>query len=273
MKERIFIQKAKKHSQLEEFIHRQFRQAKIGDIEVQYTPVVTRIIIHTTTPGLVIGTSGELIKETVILIKEKFKIENPQIDVQKIATPDLNPSIVAQSIASAIEAKVSYKRLGKYNLQRVMNAGAVGCEIVLSGKLSGQRGRRERFVSGYLKKCGHTAEKDVIASFATATVKLGRIGVSVKIMVRQPETVLNLKAAQEAAKQAAEETEKSKEEPEEKKETRKEETLEDVSKIHAAEKKKEGKIEKKKTARSGIKKKKGKTTTKKTTKKKDKKSG
>ena len=59
MKERIFIQKAKEHVNLEEFIRKQFSQAKCGSIEVQHTPVVTRIIVHTITPGLVIGTGGE----------------------------------------------------------------------------------------------------------------------------------------------------------------------------------------------------------------------
>jgi small subunit ribosomal protein S3 len=190
MKERIFVQKAKDNIQLEEFIRRQFAQSKCGIIEVQYTPVVTRIIVHTTTPGLIIGSGGERIKETVELLKSKFKIENPQIDVQKISDPDIDPYIVSQSIAAAIETGTNYKRLGNFYVQKIMEAGAVGCEIMISGKVSGQRSRRERFTAGYIKKCGYPSEKDVDKAFALANPKLGNIGVLVKIMLRRPESLL-----------------------------------------------------------------------------------
>lgn len=222
IKERIFIQKAKEHAQLEEFVRKQFGQAKCGDIEVQHTPLVTRIIIHTATPGLVIGTGGERIRETSELIKKQFKIENPQIDVQKIENPDIDPNIVAQSIASAIESNVSYKRLGNYTLQRVMDAGAVGCEIVIAGKFSGQRGRRERFVAGYLKKSGEPAERDVAKGFAIATPKLGRVGVCVKIMLRHTENVAAINIALRHAEEHTEERKAAiaaKEQPEHEKET------------------------------------------------------
>jgi small subunit ribosomal protein S3 len=209
MKERIFIQKAKDYVQLEEFIRKQFAQSKCGLIEVQYTPIVTRIIVHTTTPGLIIGSGGERIKETVELLKAKFKIENPQIDVQKINDPDTDPHIIAQTIAAAIETGTNYKRLGNYYVQRIMDAGAVGCELVLSGKVSGQRSRRERFVAGYLKKCGNTAEKDVIKAFALANPKLGNIGILVKIMMRRPEGLMVvLDHTKEEKKEVKKETKK-----------------------------------------------------------------
>ncbi len=189
MKERIFIQKAKEHVNLEEFIRKQFAGVKCSNIEVQYTPIVTRIIIHTVTPGLVIGAGGERIRETVEKIKDQFKIENPQIDVQKIERPNLDPSIVAQSIAMSLENSVNYKRLGKFYVEKIMDAGAIGCEIIMSGKLSGERSRRERFTEGYLKKCGETASRFVSKGFAVATPKLGNIGVTVKIMMKRPEPI------------------------------------------------------------------------------------
>src|SRR3989338_362642 len=154
MKERLFIQKAKSHTALEEFVRKQFAEAKCGSIEIQNTPVVTRIIIYTTTPGLVIGSGGERIQETVDMLRKRFKIENPQIDVQRIDNPDVDPYIVAQSIANGIENGVNFKRLGNTALERVMRAGAIGCEIELAGKFSGKRSRKERFVAGYIKKSG-----------------------------------------------------------------------------------------------------------------------
>ena len=92
MKERIFVQKAKEQINLEEFIRKYFSSAKCGNIEVQHTPLVTRIIIYTATPGLVIGTGGEKIREITEKLKANFKLENPQIDVQKIDNPDMDPT-------------------------------------------------------------------------------------------------------------------------------------------------------------------------------------
>ncbi len=184
MKERIFIKKAKEHVALVEFLRTQFGQAKFGDIEVQHTPVVTRIIVYTTTPGLVIGSGGERVQEVSATLKKKFGIENPQIDVQKISNPDLNATVVAQSIASAIENGVNNKKLGNFYLQKIMNAGAIGCELVFSGKISGERSRKVRFAAGYLKKSGKPSEDDVVKGFAVANPRLGNIGITVKIMIR-----------------------------------------------------------------------------------------
>ncbi|MBI2579187.1 MAG: 30S ribosomal protein S3 [Candidatus Aenigmarchaeota archaeon] len=211
MKERIFIQKAKENVGLEEFIRGQFKQAKCGKIEVQHTPIVTRIIIYTTTPGLVIGAGGERIRETTEQLRQKFSIENPQIDVQKIDNPDADPHIVAQNIANALETGVNYKRLGNFYVEKIMEAGAVGCEIVFSGKMSGQRSRKERFTAGYLKKAGDPALKDVIKGFAVANPRLGNIGVTVKIMIRHADIMQRAKKIIES-KEAAEE--KAKEKPE-----------------------------------------------------------
>lgn len=194
MKERIFIRKAKENVSMEEFVRKTFAQAKCGRIEVQHTPIVTRIIIHTSTPGMVIGSGGERIKETIDVLKTKFKVENPQIDVQKIDNPDMDPFIAAQSMASSIEGGVNHKKLGNYYLERIMNAGAVGCEIIFAGKLSGERSRRVRFTEGYLKKCGEPAKKDVLYGFALANPRLGNIGVTVKIMFRHPKSLKQISA-------------------------------------------------------------------------------
>lgn len=184
MKERIFIQRAKEQVQLEEWLHAQFKDAKVGDIEIHHTPLGVRIVIHTVSPGLVIGPGGEKIREVTERLKVQFKLENPQIDVQKISDPDLNPQIVSKSIADALERGMNHKRLGNYYMERIMKAGAIGCEIVMSGKLSGEKARRERYVAGYLKKCGDPARKDVIRGLAVANPPLGNIGVLTKIMIR-----------------------------------------------------------------------------------------
>jgi small subunit ribosomal protein S3 len=182
MKEKIFIKRAKEQVRLEEYLRAEFKDAKIGDIEIGYTPLGVRIIIHTVSPGLVIGPGGEKIREIVAKLKADFGLENPQIDVQKISRPDLDPNIVAQSIAAALEKNVNMKKVGNFYVERIMRAGAVGCEIVAGGKLGGEKARKERFTAGYLKKCGEPAMRDVARGIATACPKLGDIGIKVMIM-------------------------------------------------------------------------------------------
>ena len=184
MKERIFIQKAKEHNTLQEFVRSQFRNAKIGKIEVQHTPIMTRIVIHTTTPGIVIGAGGEKIREMVEILKNDFNLKNPQIDVQRIDNADLEPNIIAQGIARSLESGVNHKKLGNFYVQKIMRSGAIGVEIIFKGKLAGERSKKERFTVGYLKKSGQPAVTDVVSGFAVAIPRLGMIGISVKIMIR-----------------------------------------------------------------------------------------
>ena len=184
MKERIFIQKAKEHNTLQEFVRSQFRNAKIGKIEVQHTPIMTRIVIHTTTPGIVIGAGGEKIREMVEILKNDFNLKNPQIDVQRIDNADLEPNIIAQGIARSLESGVNHKKLGNFYVQKIMRSGAIGVEIIFNGKLAGERSKKERFTVGYLKKSGQPAVTDVVSGFAVAIPRLGMIGISVKIMIR-----------------------------------------------------------------------------------------
>jgi small subunit ribosomal protein S3 len=119
-------------------------------------------------------------------LKEVFKLENPQIDVKSIDRPDLDATIIAKKIASTLERGFNYKKIGNIMMKRVMDAGAVGVEIVIAGKLGGSKGRTGKFIAGYLKHCGDPARKLVEYGFEEADTKPGKIGVKVKIMKSVP---------------------------------------------------------------------------------------
>lgn len=184
MKEQVFMK---------EFIREYFHDSKCGEIEIQYTPIGTRIIVFTTAPGLVIGAGGERIRDLSEKLTKQYGIENPQIDVQKIQEPDLDPHIVASSIAGGLENRVNFKKLGKYALERIMHAGAIGVEIVIKGKLSGEKARKERFVAGYIKKSGEPKEQDVVFGRAIARPPLGAVAVNVSIMVRHSDKKIEIR--------------------------------------------------------------------------------
>ena len=196
MKERIFIKKMKDRVFMKEFIRQYFSDSKCGDIEIQYTPLGTRIIVYTTSPGLIIGAGGERIREVSEKLKSEFNIENPQIDVQKIQEPDLDPHIVASSIAFGLQNRGNFKKLGKYYLERIMKAGAIGCEIIIKGKLSGEKARKERFVAGYIKKSGEPHEKDVVFGRSVARPALGTIAVNVSIMIKHSDKKIKIEKPQ-----------------------------------------------------------------------------
>jgi small subunit ribosomal protein S3 len=145
-----------------------------------------KTIIYTDNPGRIIGSGGRKINEMTEILKTKFNLENPQIDVKSIHNPDMDAQIVAKRIASALERGYNYKKIGNIMMKRVMGSGAKGVEIVIAGKLGGSKGRTGKFIEGYLKHCGDPAKKLVDHGFAEAITKPGKIGIKVKIMMSVP---------------------------------------------------------------------------------------
>jgi small subunit ribosomal protein S3 len=133
-------------------------------------------------PGLVIGRGGETIKELAASLEEKFKLSNPQISVSEIEIPEFNASVVANRVSSALQRGVHFRRAGFWALNQVMEAGALGCEIVISGKLRTERARFEKFRAGYFPRCGEPALRFMKKAEAHVQLKPGMIGVRVKLM-------------------------------------------------------------------------------------------
>jgi small subunit ribosomal protein S3 len=146
-------------------------------------------VIYTDRPGRIIGSGGKKINEMTETLKTKFNLENPQIDVKSIGNPDLDARIVAKKITTALESGYNYKKIGNVMLKRIMDAGAIGAEIIISGKLGGSKGRMGKFVSGYLKHCGEPSKEFVDYGFHEANTRPGKIGVKVKIMKEMPKIV------------------------------------------------------------------------------------
>lgn len=180
MKEKLFVEDAKKYVQIEEFLMNELAESLPSSVEIEETPVGTRVIIYTLVPGIVIGSGGEKIREiTQKLIN--FGLQNPQIIVEKIKNPDLDPNVIAYKIAKAIEKNINYKKVGNYYLKKVMDAGAIGCEIIISGKIAGEKASSYKFFSGYLEKSGQ--RDHILKAYKTATPKQGVIGIKVYINV------------------------------------------------------------------------------------------
>jgi len=183
MDERKFIQFKKQEFEIKEYIKKDLGKGKISKLDIEYTPVGEKIVISTNKPGLVIGRRGEKIEELTEVLKKKFKLENPHIEIKEIENPLFDAQLVADEIALALErmGNLKFKVIAYRKLQEIMDAGALGCEIRLSGKLPGDRARPWRFAEGYLKKAGES-RKEVDRAETTALTKTGMIGVKVAIM-------------------------------------------------------------------------------------------
>ena len=170
--------------QIQEFIINKLGTAGYSHIDIQRTPLGEKVIIHTSRPGLMVGRKGENIKKLTEVLKDKFKMENPQIEIADVENPALNPQAVAERIVYVLErfGARRFKSVGYKSLQEIMNGGAIGAEIVISGKIPSSRAKTWRFYAGYLKKSGDISESKVRKCKATANLKSGVIGIKVSIL-------------------------------------------------------------------------------------------
>lgn len=182
--------------QIMKFLEQKLDRAGLASVDIQRTPLVTRITLEVTNPARIIGKRGRLINELTDTIKHEFKIENPQISVIEVRSPFLEPRMVAKRASKYIEMGKKVRAVLHYLLREVISAGALGAEIVAAGKIGakGARAKSLRVVAGYIPKAGEPARL-VRCAHISANTRSGVIGILVRIV--PPGTVFpDKKAAQ-----------------------------------------------------------------------------
>ncbi len=188
--EKKFVAEGITKALVNEYLAEELERAGYGGMLMNRTPMGTQITVYAEKPGMVIGKGGKLIRKITRDLDRKFHLDNPQIDVQDVGRGDLNGRVVANRLASSLERGWYFRKAGQSMMRRVMDAGALGCEIVISGKLTGPRSRTEKFISGYIKHSGKPAIDLVDRGYSVAVKKLGVIGCQVRIIppdVRLPD--------------------------------------------------------------------------------------
>ena len=219
--ERKFVNDGYVKASMDEYFAEQLNRAGYGGMELNRTPMGTQIVIYSEKPGMVIGKAGKVIRKLTRDVATKYNLENPQIDAQEVKRPELNAQMMASRLASSIERGWYFRKAGHNTIRAVMSAGALGCEVIISGKLTGSRSRVEKFIDGHVKHSGHPVQEVVDEGFAVAIKKLGTLGCKVRII--QPDVVLpdsfrmkeasEIVAEQPAEKPAEKSVEKSAEAP------------------------------------------------------------
>ena len=165
-----------------EFVRNEVDRAGFGGLTIQRTPLGTHVRILAERPGIVIGRKGVDINRLTEELERTFGYENLQVEASDVENWALNPDVMASKVANALERGWNYRRAGNSMLQRIMGAGARGCQITIAGKLTGLRHRTEKFIEGHIKHCGEPALQLMQLGYSQAKLKPGTIGVKVAIM-------------------------------------------------------------------------------------------
>ncbi len=183
MEEKKFVEIRKNEFNIKQFVKKMFGMGKISRVKIEYTPVGEKIVIATHKPGWIIGKKGEKIASLTDILKKKFKMENPHVDIEEISHPDFDAQLVADDIALTLErfGSMKYKSASYKALSKIKVAGALGAELRLGGRLPSERAKSWRFAFGYLMKTGDSSNL-VDRAEAVAKTKQGVVGIKVAIL-------------------------------------------------------------------------------------------
>ncbi len=166
---------------LKDYLREAIKDAGFSHAEISKTPVGTRVALHVTRPGIVIGRKGSGIRALTDKLALDFGLKNPQISVVEIEKPELAPGVMCNRMASHLERGTAFRRATMWTLKQIMEGGAMGVQITISGKLRGDRSAFEKHTQGILPRAGHHAEVIVDEDIAHVKTAMGLIGVRIRI--------------------------------------------------------------------------------------------
>lgn len=179
---------------IRKLVKKELSHAGISNIEIERYTKKLRITIHTARPGIIIGRRGQEVERLKKLVQGKTD-KQVLLNIQEIKQADIDSQLVAENIALQLENRASFRRTLKRSIQSVMQAGAGGCRVVISGRLGGaEMSRVEGYREGRVPL--HTFRANIQYGFAEARTTYGVIGVKVWVFKgeilakRQPETVV-----------------------------------------------------------------------------------
>lgn len=193
---------------LKGFLRERIKEAGFSQVDISKTPTGTRVALHVTRPGIVIGRKGSGIRDLTEKLASDFGLKNPQISVIEIEKPELSPSVMCNRMAAHIEKGTAFRRATMWTLKQIMDAGAMGVQITISGKLRGDRSAFEKHSAGILPRAGHHAEVLVDEDIAHVETPMGLIGIRIRIS-RKERYVPEFELVQEEKKQKQKEKPKA----------------------------------------------------------------
>lgn len=180
-----------------------FKRAGIAKVVIRKTDKEGEVIIFTAKPALILGKDGAKLEAFSTMLTKKFGREF-KVALKDVRLPELSAKIMGEFAASQIEARMPFRRVAKSLLQKVMEKGAVGIKVQVSGRLGGvDLSRTEKFSEGRVSL--QTLRSDIDYHYTTALTKYGIIGI--KVWISKGDTLVKSKAnpseTQDARRQQA----------------------------------------------------------------------
>ena len=177
---KTFAQYLLEDSKIREVINKKYGQCGISKVVIERTNKRLTVNIYASRPGMLIGVKGAEIDVIKKLVAKQVSQKDITINIKEVKRPDIDATLVAQSIASQLEKRVAFKRACKMAVQKTMKEGAKGIKVMVSGRLNGAEiARSEHFYEGSLPL--QTLRADIDYGIATAATTFGAIGVKVWI--------------------------------------------------------------------------------------------
>ena len=190
---------------INDFLREKIKDAGFSNVEISKNPTGTRVTLYVTRPGIVIGRKGTGIKELTDMLEKKFGLKNPQVAVEEIQKPELSPNVMCNRMASHLERGTAFRRATMWTMQQIMENGAMGTQITISGKLRGDRSAFEKHSAGILPRAGHHADVVVSEDIVHVETAMGLIGIRIRIARKEkliPEFELKGKSKEMKDKEA-----------------------------------------------------------------------
>ena len=168
-----------KDVKIREYIARELKDAAVASVIIERNPKRTEVKINSAKPGIIIGKGGEDIEKLKKALK-KLVDEDIYVSIVEVKNPDLNAQLVADQIASQIEARAPFRSAQKRAIRNTMKAGAKGIKTSVSGRLAGaEMARTEGYTEGTVPL--HTLRANIDYAISEANTTYGKIGVKVWI--------------------------------------------------------------------------------------------
>ena len=181
---------------IREYLEREVYHAGIARIDIERAADNVSVTMHVAKPGVVIGRGGETIKRLRADLERMFPNRQLALNVQEVPNPNLSAPLVAQRVAEQIERRFAVRRAIKQAVQRVMESGAKGAKVIVSGRIGGaEQARTEWAADGRVPL--HTLRANIDYGFALARTTYGVLGVKAYVFLGE---VIGERPAARAAK-------------------------------------------------------------------------
>mmetsp|Transcript_16100 Transcript_16100/g.24496 ORF Transcript_16100/g.24496 Transcript_16100/m.24496 type:complete len:228 (+) Transcript_16100:83-766(+) len=184
-KKRKFVADGVFFAELDELLTRELGEDGYAGVEVRTTPMRTEVIIRATKTQNVLGDKGQRIRELTSVVQKRFGFQDGGVELyaERVASRGLCAQAQAESLKFKLLQGLAVRRACYGVVRFVMEASAKGVEVIVSGKLRGQRAKAMKFCDGYMIKTGHAGQVYTDSAVRHVLLRQGVIGIKVSIML------------------------------------------------------------------------------------------